>query len=122
MGGYARDRSDVDCIRRVQRDNLRRSEAGEVTRAAWSWAVTTAPVTYTNLGHWIVDTASFCNDLTELIFLAVTSVQCVPETDDPTMRLKPESARQGLTGILFEPPNAVAEYVRSHEANEPYMF
>lgn len=56
----------------------------------WSWAATTVPVTYANLGHWIVDTARFCNDLTESIFFAVTSVQCVPETDDPTMRLKPD--------------------------------
>jgi hypothetical protein len=32
VGGYARDRSDVDCVRRVERDNHRRSEAGEVAR------------------------------------------------------------------------------------------
>jgi hypothetical protein len=84
---------------------------------SWSWASTTSPVTYAGLGHLFTDTTGSCMDLTKSIFVDVKNVECVPEPDDPTMRLK--SARLCLSGNLLESPLATSEDGHSLQAVPP---
>jgi hypothetical protein len=80
---------------------------------------TTSLVTYANLGHWLVDTTLLQRPY-EVHLLRSHNVECEPETDDSTVRLK--SARMSVVGFLSEPPPVVARYVRYREAKEPYTF